>query len=101
MRLNPRELERIVETLMPVLRDMQGVQVWLFGSQLNDSARGGDVDVLVQADEQPEMLRQRLLGWESELEEALDMPVDLVVHSRRQPPSAVVRHALATGLRLM
>ncbi len=88
-------------TLSAPLRELKNAQVWLFGSQLDDDARGGDVDILVQADEVPDRLYQRLLGWESELEEVLDMPVDLVVHSRLQPPPAVVRHALETGLRLM
>ncbi len=101
MRLNVEEVETIRATLSPVLQGLKDAQVWLFGSQLDDQARGGDVDLLVMGDEAPPLLRSQLLGWASALEEQLHMPVDLVVHSLQSLPPAVVRHALQTGVRLL
>lgn len=46
MRLNPQELAAIRQTVL----DLAGAesQVRLFGSRLNDEAKGGDVDLLVE-----------------------------------------------------
>ena len=76
-----------------------GSGVWLFGSQLDDDARGGDVDLYVEpAGPLPENLflaRQALRG---DLERRLKRAVDVVV--RRDAPSAFMRQARAEGLRL-
>lgn len=70
--------------------------VWLFGSRLDDRKRGGDLDLYVEAPPHSLMdeVRCRL-----QLEEALDMPVDLVV----RPPgdeSAIARIAKIEGVAL-
>jgi hypothetical protein len=64
-------------------------QVMLFGSRLNDSSRGGDVDLLVET-VAPPTLRQRALASLA-LEHALDLPVDIVAVQRGQPGSAFAR----------
>jgi predicted nucleotidyltransferase len=102
MRLNKQERERILKTLAPLLQTLQGPEVWLYGSQLDERVRGGDVDILLVAEDAPDTLRKRALGYESLLEDALDMPVDLLVYSRRSTTQpAVVQQAFATGQRLL
>ena len=64
-------------------------QVMLFGSQLDDTARGGDFDLLVETAAHPSV-RQRALATMA-LEQALNLPVDIVAHQRGTPPSAWVR----------
>ena len=65
--------------------------VMLFGSRLNDSSRGGDVDLLVQT-AAPATLRQRALAT-MELEQSLNLPVDIVTLQSGQPGSAFARIA--------
>ena len=66
-------------------------QVLLFGSRLDDLARGGDVDLLVESAGQP-TLRQRALATMA-LEQALNLPVDIVAQQRGTPGSAFSRIA--------
>ena len=66
-------------------------QVMLFGSRLDDLARGGDVDLLVESAGLP-TLRQRALATMA-LEQALNLPVDIVAQQRGTPGSAFSRIA--------
>ena len=66
-------------------------QVMLFGSRLDDTARGGDVDLLVESQTTP-TLRQRALATMA-LEQALNLPVDIVAMQRGTPGSAFARMA--------
>ena len=66
-------------------------QVKLFGSRLDDSLRGGDVDLLVETAAAP-TLRQRALVTMT-LEQALNLPVDIVAVQRGHPGSAFARIA--------
>ena len=47
MRITPEQTETIVKTL----RSIAGpdVKVWLFGSRLDDTRRGGDLDLLIES----------------------------------------------------
>lgn len=64
-------------------------QVLVYGSMLDDQARGGDVDLLVLTVDPP-TLRQRM--WVTDgLERLLNRPVDLTVAQQHGPASAWVR----------
>ena len=49
MRLQSKEIQTIIQ----IAKDIYGetVQVYLFGSRLNDEKRGGDIDLLVRTRE--------------------------------------------------
>ena len=65
-----------------------GCKAYLFGSRLNDEARGGDVDLLVETPTAvPRLTKARL---KAALEQNLGLPVDLIVVSKQQPLSAFV-----------
>ena len=66
-------------------------QVKLFGSRLDDLAHGGDVDLLVESEQAP-TLRQRALATMA-LEQALNLPVDIVATQSGTTGSAFVRIA--------
>lgn len=46
MRLTPAQIDTIKSTVTDVLGE--GVQVMLFGSRVDDTAKGGDVDLMVE-----------------------------------------------------
>lgn len=75
MRLTPAQIETIKSTAQAVLG--KGVQVTLFGSRVDDTLKGGDVDLFVET-EQPIELMQKI-RCKVTLQDQLDLPVDLIV----------------------
>ena len=70
------------QTILHCVRQQFGADaaVMLFGSRLDDAARGGDVDLLVES-QSPPTLRQRSLA-KMALERALNLSVDIVAMQR-------------------
>lgn len=70
--------------------------VWLFGSRLDDSRKGGDVDLYMEAVAHSlfDELRCKI-----ELEKGLEMPVDLIVRGL-DDVSPIASIAKRKGLRL-
>ena len=85
MRLTPDQKAVIRATVEAVLSSYQ-VTIGVFGSRLNTSARGGDVDLIIRSDAAvPLQLRARL---KLRLEDQLGLPVDLVFVSGNKQPTA-------------
>jgi predicted nucleotidyltransferase len=94
MRLKPAQIDTIKSTAQAVLGE--GVQVTLFGSRVDDSAKGGDVDLYVGA-LQPDLMKK--IRCKVSLQDQLDMPVDLIVKPfGDRSPIAVI--AKQEGIRL-
>jgi|CXWL01.1.fsa_nt_gi predicted nucleotidyltransferase len=95
MRLSPQHQTAIVHCV----RQQFGAdaRVMVFGSRVDDAARGGDVDLLVESPAPP-TLRQRALTTLA-LEQALGLPVDIVARQQGTPGGSfarvVQRHAQA------
>jgi len=75
MRLQKEEIELIKKVIKTYLKD---AKIYIFGSRLDDSKKGGDVDIFIITSEKVS------LGLEAKmkflLEEELFKPVDLVFH---------------------
>ena len=88
-----------ITTITHAVRQTVGVdaRVSLFGSRLDDSRKGGDIDLLIEAGHEPALLQRAQL--KNLLESSLQLPVDLVTASFDHP-SAFARVARAQAVPL-
>lgn len=93
MRLQPDQARAIVRCVQERFGPDASVRV--FGSTLDDAARGGDIDLLVESSRQP-TLRQRA-GLVLALEGELGRPVDVLAVQRGSEASPFVRLARRRG----
>lgn len=75
----------------------EGALIWLFGSRLDDSKRGGDVDLYVEATHRETLMSE--LRCKCALEDSLDLSVDLVVKEPGKD-KPICNLAKAQGIRL-
>lgn len=74
MRLDSKEIETVRTVVEKIFG--KGSKVRVYGSRLNDSKRGGDLDLLVESDEPVDAMRRADLKLD--LEEKLDLPLDII-----------------------
>ena len=100
MRLTEEQQNIIRETT----REVFGAEarVWLFGSRVDDSRRGGDIDLYVEvpeADPASVFPRENLLY--ARLQRRLgEQRLDIVARSTKTPPQRIHEQARATGVPL-
>lgn len=96
MRLTPEQVQAIKEETAHVFG--AGVSVWLFGSRVDDEARGGDIDLLVHSDHPIEDRQRRSLRLVARLQMRIgDQPIDVVVLDPAVTPGPIHHNALRTG----
>lgn len=71
--------------------------IWLFGSRLDDTKRGGDVDLYVEVTRRDTLMSE--LRCKIALEDSLDLSVDLVVKEPGKD-KPIYNLAKAQGVRL-
>jgi predicted nucleotidyltransferase len=99
MRLDANLADQLVSEARAVFGE--DAEVWLFGSRVDDTARGGDIDLYIETD-QEEGLLDRRLDYLNRLFRILgDRRVDLVIHPRCRPLSPIHRIARKTGVALV
>ena len=80
MRLNPHEITTIKSVIKKHLGE---VEIYLFGSRVDDNARGGDIDMLVIGSHQYDI--QKIVYAKIELKEMLgDQKIDLLYQQKNQ-----------------
>ena len=84
VRLDSQEIE-IVRTMVERIVG-KGSKVRVFGSRLNDSRRGGDLDLLVESEAPVDAIRRADLKMD--LEEKLALPLDIIFLVKGQKRSA-------------
>jgi predicted nucleotidyltransferase len=101
MRLSQEQIERIRSTVSDMMPLNSYYQLGLFGSRLNDEARGGDVDIYLEVTgiekQEQQRIKRRL---RPRLEEMLDLPVDLVIQDSADPLTLVSKIAKEQGRRI-
>lgn len=90
MRLTPSQQASIVSRI----REQAGesARIFLYGSRIDDTARGGDIDILVES--HPVLTLRQRASIRQALEQELALPIDLVAcdtHSPDRPFVAIVR----------
>ena len=80
MRLTNEQISAILETTTKI--GGRDVEVLLFGSRLDDCARGGDVDLIIETDAGLSVLERARI--KATLEERLGLPVDIVAVQRQR-----------------
>lgn len=74
MRLSDKEVKLIKSILQEIFKD---VTIYLFGSRLDDSKKGGDIDLFVISNNATLQNKIKALA---KLKRLLHKPVDLVLH---------------------
>lgn len=89
MRLTQAQQEVIRTTCLEAFN--ADANVWLFGSRLDDTQRGGDIDLYVETGPHRLMDELRCKIW---LEEKLQIPVDLIVRKPydTSPIATIAKH---------
>lgn len=99
MRLSDEQTQIIREEVANVFGPE--TEVRLFGSRLDDTRRGGDIDLYIEAPGDAGELLDRELALHARLQRRLgEQRIDIVVHGRGQQLRPVDRHAQETGVRL-
>jgi len=76
MRLQPNEIAQIKES---ILKEFGKSEIYIFGSQLDMSKRGGDIDIFIVPDNKEE-LQKKGSKVKFLLEERLLKPIDILIH---------------------
>jgi predicted nucleotidyltransferase len=99
LRLTPQQRQIIVDTV----REIFGSEatVTLFGSRVDENARGGDIDLLIQTDKPLTQREKKTLQLIARLQIRLgDQPIDALVLDPETSRLPVHEIALRTGVRL-
>ena len=94
MRLEDVECRVIADTLRKRFGEQS--RIWLFGSRVDDEARGGDIDIYLEPEiQEPDAIVDARLEALVELKQRLgDQRIDLVIHrasAREVPIHAIAR----------
>lgn len=98
-----RLTEQTKATIRTTVHEVFGPQAKarLFGSRLDDSQRGGDIDLLVELPDVDPDKRRRSLTLAAHLQMRLgDQPIDILVIDPETPLQAIHEVALKNGVAL-
>jgi len=76
MRLSEKEVSVIKSTIKNIFGD---VQLYLFGSRVDDGKKGGDIDLFVVAKDNSNLFEKKIKAL-AKLKRSLHKPVDIVLH---------------------
>lgn len=96
MRLSTEQTRQITRTVSQLTGG--SADVYLFGSRLDDAARGGDIDLLLESAAPLGLIQRARIKME--LEAQLGLPVDIVEHVRDTPATPFQSLARARATRL-
>ncbi len=96
MRLTSQQVSIIISTTQALAGE--ACRIWLYGSRLDDTRQGGDIDLLVETIPRLGLLQRAQI--KNQLEKALQLPVDVLVTSPDALGSPFVTLAKAQAISL-
>ena len=90
------------QTIRDTVREVFGIEanVKLFGSRINDDARGGDIDLLVELPAITAELERKTMQLVARLQLRIgDQPIDVLVLDPSTPRSSIHEQASSTGIK--
>ena len=76
MRLKQNEIKIIKDTILNIFKDST---IYLFGSRVDDTKKGGDIDIFVSPQNRDNLFEKKIKTI-AKLKNQLHKPVDIVVH---------------------
>ena len=99
MRLKKNQQQTIRETVREVFGP--DAAVYVFGSRVDDTARGGDIDLMVRLEKPQVNTERNILRLAAKLQMRLgDQPIDVLVQDPESAIKPVHLEASRTGIRL-
>jgi len=89
MRLTHEQVSTIIQTIRSVAG--QDAKVWLYGSRLDDSRRGGDIDLLIESEPIAGLITRARI--KNRIEHILQLPVDVLATSNGIKESSFIKIA--------
>ena len=83
MRLTQQQTHLITQTISRLAGEH--ARVFLFGSRLDDKAKGGDVDILIETETPLSLIERAKIKLQ--LESELGLPVDVITQTRNVTPT--------------
>jgi predicted nucleotidyltransferase len=81
MRLTNREIEIIKEVINKYFKEK--IELYLFGSRLNKTKKGGDIDLYILTNHRENLTYKRLIS-KVKLEERLYKPIDIIISNKKK-----------------
>lgn len=99
MRLTSFQRQAIKDEVARFMGD--GVEVLLFGSRTDDSRRGGDIDLYLEARERGDQQWRQVLRLNAALQERLgEQKLDIILHQPGEPLQPIHIEARTHGIRI-
>ncbi|MEW5755433.1 MAG: nucleotidyltransferase domain-containing protein [Pseudomonadota bacterium] len=99
MRLTVEQRNIVRKTASEVFGE--DVDVYLFGSRVDDTAKGGDVDLLVESNKPIPDSLAKTLTMTARLQLRLgDQKIDVVAHDPQMDVEPIYQHAKNSGVRI-
>jgi predicted nucleotidyltransferase len=95
MRLTHKEIESIKQVFLEIFGSGK---IYLFGSRLDDSKRGGDIDLFIKTECQDKILDKKIRFLSLLKQEIGDQKIDVVIS--KDTTRAIEQEALHKGMQL-
>ena len=95
MRLTPREIEAIVNTFEEIFREGS---IYLFGSRVDDSLKGGDIDLYIDCLYTENLMEKKIDFLVSLKQKIGEQKIDVVISRDKNRP--IEQEALSKGIKL-